>query len=370
MRKCLFLVFFFIVFFFEASSSQSIRGAEFIKHTTVDQELVIQLKVYRENDSKDTITIDWGDGQKEPVPLAYFDIGPSGYRVDTYGAIHPYDTAGYYELVYTDSFLIANVVNIENSGQKTISLRDSVLIFDEDHPFSGNYMPEFLPTQFAIDFEENGTVTHWAFFVPNDIGMPDQHLLSLVPFPSEGYTPAEATNSVHMDNALLVWDRPVSPGTYAFCIKVKEMREDFFDEFPEDSILMSTTHRAMMIDVDSSMLVSSFSPWVEGVVSVFPNPARERITIQLAAFDRDPTVTIFSLNGQKMFIEKVSASSQLKTIDVQVDDWPRGLYSVQIEASDQIVVRKIVVQWLPFENDRRHLSLNLHLSLHFLKTQV
>src|SRR5690606_120625 len=229
---------------------------------------------------------------------------------------------------------------------KEIEMRDSVYIFPEGHLFSSiNRGPEFRSSQFLI-YTNNGIITHWVNSIPyNEPIMLDRHVHTLVPFPSEDYSFPEATNEIYIDsNWVFTWDRPVAPGRYAICIKAREWREDLFDEFPGDSILMSTAHRAMMIDVDSSMLVSTIEPWLNGIVSIFPNPAGAHINVQLGGFSNPANLRIFDVNGREMFSEKVLASPQLETLEVGVSAWPRGVYFVHIETVDGHVTRKVVLE--------------------------
>lgn len=302
--------------------------------------------MYRAGDPKESIPFFWGDGQEEILPLSSSQVHPSGFRVDTYHGSLQYDTTGYVEVGFTDGYLVDEVVNIENSWQKEIEMRDSVYIFPEGHPFSANWCPEFSSSQFQI-YLDNGIITHPANSTPiNEPWNVDRHVHTLVPFPSEDYSFPEATNGIYFDhnNGGLFWDRPVAPGSYAICIKVREWREDFYDEFPGDSILMSTTHRAMMIDVDSSMLVSTIEPWLHGIISIFPNPAGALINVQLGGFSSTANIRIFDVNGREMFSEKVLASPQLETLEVGVSAWPRGVYFVHIETVDGHVTRKVVLE--------------------------
>ena len=45
-----------------------------------------------------------------------------------------------------------------------------------------------------------------------------------------------------------------------------------------------------------------------------------------------------------MFSEKILASPQLETLEVQVSAWPRGVYFVHIETADGRVTRKVVLE--------------------------
>src|SRR5690606_15394146 len=85
----------------EAQVFPGIRGAEIVKRT-FNNNLEIRVLVYRAGESKESITVFWGDGTEEILPLSYSNLHVSGFRRDTYHGDHQYDTTGYVEVGFTD----------------------------------------------------------------------------------------------------------------------------------------------------------------------------------------------------------------------------------------------------------------------------
>lgn len=322
--------------------AQRIRGAEIYKHIT-QFNVTAYAYVYREGGTKPVIAFDWGDNSIDSFPLGYYtQLHPSGYWLDTYAFYHTYAGPGWYEIGFTDSFLVAKVANIENSGMKLITMRDSLRLWPYEHLFSHNEGPEFFTSQFNIQFYE-GIIHHDFFYVYNE-PYEDDHRAELAPFPADGFSyPASPAEMYLQDNnVVLIWDHPSEPGTYAIGIKVREMRPD--NTNPSDSVLMGTTLRAMMIDVTPEMIVSTTKPGIGGVLGVYPNPASEWLYVQIGGFQMPVQVRIFDDRGRQVYEGQRAASNVMEEWCIWVRDWPPGLYLVQIETGGHMVTRKIIVQ--------------------------
>ena len=334
MKKKYFLLLPFLILT-STVSAQRIWAAEMYKET-IEGTASVDVKVYREAGSKDSIIFDWGDGTQETLPLGFTLLLYNGFWLDTYVGEHTYDTSGYYEIGFRDSFLIQDVVNITQSGNKSIHIRDSIAVFPPDHPFDANRCPDFFPTPFNIHVE-NGTYYHHAFFVADEPFI-DDYQQELVFFPTEGYSFPETTNQLFMNNAELVWDKPTAPGIYAFCIKVREIRPDYFN--PQDSVLMSTTHRAMMIEVDSNMIVSTIAPWLNNSMSVFPNPATQTLYLESNCPGRGEG---HILNAQGQVVQSFGQEVASTRLEVNVAALPPGIYWVRWQSRDCDLVERVVI---------------------------
>lgn len=340
MKKLLTFLTLLLFFLPNYSEAQRIRGAE-IDKDVIGNYVTIRAWVYRENDTKDLVLFSWGDGHIDTLQKLSTGVHSSGYLYDRYAGSHYYDTSGIVVMELRDSFLVNNVRNIENSGNQVLTLKDSLFIFPPGYPFSQNDAPDFFGSQFAVDIEGDGVVYHSAPITLEDI-YNDQVEFELVPFPSSGgYTEPEAVNGIYINVATLVWDRPIFPGTYAICIKVREKRVDVLN--PGDTLIMSTTHRAMMIDIDESMLVSTAVPFVKGILSLFPNPVTLTLTLQLNSFQAESaTLTLRNAAGQLQHQEQLKLGPQLQQHQVDVSAWPPGVYFLRLQAGGRQVVRRFV----------------------------
>ena len=145
-----------------------------------------------------------------------------------------------------------------------------------------------------------------------------------------------------MDGNILVWDKPIEPGLFGVCIKVREFRQP--REEGQDSLFMSTAHRAIVLEIDSNFIVSNLSfDSIEGLVSIFPNPANSTLNIQLQHNQSTQgKLQIENLSGQTLHTETLNLSPNLQSWQVDVADWPSGVYVVRLLAGSDQVVRKFV----------------------------
>ncbi|MEM1220036.1 MAG: T9SS type A sorting domain-containing protein, partial [Bacteroidota bacterium] len=127
-------------------------------------------------------------------------------------------------------------------------------------------------------------------------------------------------------------------------IKVREKRPDY--ENPGDSLFLSTTARAFVIDVDSSMIVSSIlEPNTAAEISLFPNPTHQRLFLEFAEANRITSLEIFRSDGQRVYHHsKLLPQAGHSTLEIDTQGWQPGLYQVLLWIDGKRVVRSVVVQ--------------------------
>ncbi|MCB9298343.1 MAG: T9SS type A sorting domain-containing protein [Lewinellaceae bacterium] len=343
--KNVFPLFLFMAFFFSSFSFQAQRiwSAEMFKEV-VDQNVRVEVKIYRAGDSKLSIKFNWGDGNEEVLSLSGTQMHSSGFRRDTYLANHLYEEPGFYELSCIDSFLVENVVNIEDSGNKVLKLKDSLNVFPEGHPFARNEAPSFAGHPFGHNIQsDNGLINVIYSYHSEVFSGAEDYREEIAPFPAEGYSTPAHTNAFFMDENVMVWDRPVEPGIYAVCVKVREFRRGYNN--PEDSVFMSTAHRAMMIDIDESMLVSAAPPFIDGILSIFPNPVSEVVYVHFdARFAPQADVQIYDMFGRKAYSGTLDGAGSGRRLAIPVAGWPPGMYVAEVRSGEQVSTRKFVVR--------------------------
>jgi len=328
------------------TAAQGIRGAEIAKFmgSNVDPYVgFVTVMVYREFGPKNSIIFDWGDETFDTLQRAHtvWGGGP-GRGIDHYYGLHQYDTSGFYLVGFADSFLVDYVTNIENSGQKGLDFRDTLRIWPVGHPFE--YDRGYTSSrQTSIHVDSSGAVLHGLPYTIDimHFGL-DFFTEEIVAFPSEGYTYPEATDSIYIYDHILVWDRPVAPGTYAIGIKINRFRYDPI--WIPDTVYIGSTLRAMMIDVSEEMIVSAPEQWVDGLVSVYPNPATDLLHLQLGGFHAPVQVRIFDALGRQVYETQADAAAQVETLRIPVATWPPGVYSVQLTSGGKVLTRQVVVQ--------------------------
>jgi len=342
----------FILIQTEQLHAQRIYGAEVYKEIFIDN-VKVEAWVWRQGGSKPFILYDWGDGSpldsihlENSLPLGFFE--GQNYYLDIYYGGHDFDTAGVYIMGFRDSFLVNDIINIEDSGNKQLELRDTVALYpQETGSLAANQTPRFFTQQGNINVIDNKVVFNI------DLETVDFHVEyfngELADFPSEGYSVPEASDSIYMAppvGAAMIWDDPIAPGRYAVGIVVRERRQRELNGVL-DTFFMSTTMRAMTMLVTEELLLTSIPEreYMPALVSVYPNPATSVVNIDYAAFGKPLELSIFNLDGRLMHRFRAVANARVQTEQVPVSEWPAGVYVLSIQAEGSApVVRRFVVQ--------------------------
>ena len=107
--------------------------------------------------------------------------------------------------------------------------------------------------------------------------------------------------------------------------------------------LLTTSQRAMIVEIDSSMIVSTMEPASFMLFSVYPNPASETVHIQCSASGEPIEIHIYDMVGKEWFTQNIPKSAQVETLDVDVQNWPPGVNLVSLVCGVQQVIRRVVV---------------------------
>ncbi|MCG8329655.1 MAG: T9SS type A sorting domain-containing protein [Chitinophagales bacterium] len=333
--------------------AQRIYAAEVYKEIYADY-AIVEAWVWRQSAGKSFIRYDWGDGtpldtlsSDVSIPLGFYD--GNYYFLDTYKGTHIYDTTGILVMGFQDSFLIEGLVNIENSGEKILSIYDTLVIYDQEpETLQFNTSPEFFSKQGEFTVDDNGVVVFPIDVASDEIfGILDIYNSFLSPFPAEGYSLPEASDSIYMIppvGAYMYWDRPTQPGWYALGINVREERRVTLEEGVIDTFLLSTTMRALTFIIDEDMIVSTpmIMPF-STTLQVYPNPTSDYLNIQLKNFNKvEAVLSIYNTMGQEVYSEPIHLTSKLQSMEVSVTDLPAGVYFLKVEQGRHVTVRKFV----------------------------
>lgn len=100
---------------------------------------------------------------------------------------------------------------------------------------------------------------------------------------------------------------------------------------------------------DSTIVLNSTTPTFDLPdpellqLSVFPNPARDLVNLRINSNERSINIRIFDLIGREMYHNKLFLSNQLETIEVEISNWPKGMYVVQIDSPENQTVEKLLI---------------------------
>ena len=84
------------------------------------------------------------------------------------------------------------------------------------------------------------------------------------------------------------------------------------------------------------------SPYNIGL-NIFPNPARDKINIELPGRDANQAVTVELLNMAGQLLKTLTPGSSLNTIAIDIADVPGGICFVRVKTSSRVITRKIVI---------------------------
>ena len=345
------LLFFLLQIYAAPLAAQRIYGAEVYKEVLID-DVNIEAWVWRQGGSKPFIMYDWGDGSpldsvplKNSLHLGYYE--GQNYYLDIYYRWHNYDTAGVYVMGFRDSFLVDDIVNIEESGNKRMEVFDTVAIYSQfTHSLAINETPRFFTQQGNIR-EVDGNIEFPINLESIDF-LGELYRGELVPFPAEGYSTPAASDSIYMSypaGLKMIWDDPIAPGRYAVGILVREWRQNS-QSGELDTFFMSTTMRAMTMLVTEELLLTSIPEreHTPALVSVYPNPATSVVNIDYATPGQMLELSVLSLDGKLMHRSIAEADARVRTEQVPVADWPAGVYILRVQSGARQWVRKFVVE--------------------------
>ncbi|MCP4442433.1 MAG: T9SS type A sorting domain-containing protein [Aureispira sp.] len=77
-------------------------------------------------------------------------------------------------------------------------------------------------------------------------------------------------------------------------------------------------------------------------VVIYPNPAQEQVTIYIstAAIQEEKVLKVYSIQGKEYAFLK----SRQNTLNLDVKDWPAGMYFVQIQAGNNRTIQKLLIE--------------------------
>lgn len=220
----------FLVLFSIVALATHNRAGEITYKQINALEYEIQLVTYTytpsaANETRDYLPINWGDNNIENIPREFEYILPENYTKNVYIARHTYPGPGIYEIVMEDPNRNEGVNNIPGSVNVVFSISTTLKI---DGLIGFNSTPILLnpPLDKALvgqTFIHNPS----AFDIEGDsisykLTTCRQENGSEIP----GYSFPESSNSFYVDalNGDLVWDAPVSIGTYNVAMKIEEWR--------------------------------------------------------------------------------------------------------------------------------------------------
>jgi hypothetical protein len=275
--------------------------------------------------------IDWGDGTKDTLNTLLLRNDSDGNFVSNLGGTHEYPDTGFYTISIENLGNWApGISNIENSGEKEFVL--SEVVYAKSTSEAKNDAPQCLLNFNWLEQDEDGIVYHEVVGSILPFGSLDSISYEFVPATEEGYSFPEATNEIR---CCIYWDKPIEEGLYALAVKMNGWLNGEMAE---------SLTRYMTIQVTPDLVVSNSDlfPLLNDLV-IFPNPTTSTLHLQLKhAQSTQGKLLIENLAGQTLHTEALNLSPALQSWQVDVADWPSGVYVVRLLAGSEQVVRKFV----------------------------
>jgi len=99
-------------------------------------------------------------------------------------------------------------------------------------------------------------------------------------------------------------------------------------------IVLTTPEKEFLVSINESNLQ-------ENPIKIYPNPAKDRITIETEPGLFKTVIQFFNLNGQEVFIGK---TNNHKSTKIDVSMLPQGLYIIKITNSTRVYFQKFIIQ--------------------------
>jgi hypothetical protein len=78
-------------------------------------------------------------------------------------------------------------------------------------------------------------------------------------------------------------------------------------------------------------------------VNIYPNPARDRITVEFCSNHNSGPATIYLFNNQGRTMKSVVMPENSRKANLEVSDIPAGFYLLKIMTRDDVVTKKVFV---------------------------
>lgn len=105
-------------------------------------------------------------------------------------------------------------------------------------------------------------------------------------------------------------------------------------------------YRLKIIDNNGSITYSDIRKVKFGKamgVNIFPNPARDVVNITLAGnmVNNPATINVFTIDGKMMINKKLTAASQIETVDVSV--LANGKYIIRVITKNEVINKTVEI---------------------------
>ena len=159
-------------------------------------------------------------------------------------------------------------------------------------------------------------------------------------FPGYEYSYPGIPDTTYFMNPLtgeVLWDRPLEPGKYLIGFDV--------EEYTTSAIYLGTWERIMVVEIKEEDIVPLSVQGQEKfpLFTISPNPAGEKISLSFSnpIFQKNIKIKAYNTIGQIVFEKEIMGSGEE---EIDVKNWPPGIYFINIETGEKTWTEKLVVK--------------------------
>lgn len=316
------------LFGFGHLNSQDIKGAYLrTKQISGNNTYSITLTLFTDSSSsisRPTASINFGDGTSSNFTSAATSFY-NETKVTTYSGVHAYSGPGLYLISYLDSFRVASINNLLNSGTAKIYI-ESLLNLNSQLGINSSPSISFLPPTRGA---KGGLLSYNGGF--NDVDG-DSLSFALVNGSGNGYyIPSSASlNSITGTFDFI----PDTAGLYLFAIEISEWRKNTNSMYQN----IAASRIEFSIDIDETVGLAD-AGHLHAHFTLYPNPTSGLLYLSNVPINADMySVTVVNALGQT--IRRSEFSEQ-----INVEDLERGLYKLIIHKNGINIRAKTFVKY-------------------------
>lgn len=268
--------------------------------------------------SRPYVLVDWG--VSTDTLFYVFDTPLNAQETQgEYVGFFTYPSNGTYQISYQDTYRVVGINNIVNSQLETLALNNTLVI----NPFLGNNsLPQLFYNPNNI-IESNGTY----IIDPNIVDADGDSLyFKLINSTGSGYYTPQVTSIDSLTG--IVTTTPDTIGVYDYVIEVEEYR---------NAVFIGSAVFEFVVNINTVVGIEDILN--NDKINIYPNPNNGIFTIE-KNIDENTTLEVYNLSGQ-LILQKSFVGN---TTQVNLTNYPKGIYLVKIIADNKVTVEKIVYQ--------------------------
>lgn len=178
-------------------------------------------------------------------------------------------------------------------------------------------------------------------------------LYSFTGYNNDGVNILEWITIAEYNSDYFILEKSVDGTNFEFLAQVKaagnSTQKLYYSEIDENPVNGANYYRLKMVDQDgtfdySETVVIDVS-WSLEISTIIPNPTLGEIDVMFtSSVDGKLVYKVYSMTGQLVRTEQISASKGMNTIHVDMSDLARGVYNFTIENGDARVIKRVIKQ--------------------------